>query len=203
MVLDGKPPKRKVVRPEHWAAFPGRPESIPIEDLVVSEAGAVANVFVRIEDPGVRAVPAPPAEPAQLTAHGLRFVPHVMGVRVGQRLRLRNGDPLLHSFHGDGVKNPPFNRCVRDEGSHEVVLAEAEDAIPVKSDICPWMRAWIFVMPHPWFAVTDSDGRFELKGLPPGRYRVEARHEKLGTLTQEVALGDAGAVELRFVFTMK
>jgi hypothetical protein len=77
---------------------------------------------------------------------------------------------------------------------------EPEIMVRVKCDIHGWMSAYVGVVPHPYFAVTAAGGRFELKNVPPGTYTVEAWHERLGTQTQDVTLGDKGSKELSFTF---
>ena len=61
--------------------------------------------------------------------------------------------------------------------------------IPVKCNVHPWMRAYIGVVAHPFFAVTGDDGTFTIKGLPPGTYTIEVWHEKFGTQEQQVTVG--------------
>jgi uncharacterized protein (DUF2141 family) len=65
-----------------------------------------------------------------------------------------------------------------------------EIMIPVGCDVHPWMRSYISVVSHPFFAVTKDDGTYEIKGLPPGDYEVEAFHEKLKTQTQKITVKD-------------
>ena len=60
-----------------------------------------------------------------------------------------------------------------------------EVMVPFKCDVHGWMNAYVGVLDHPYFAVTDKDGKFELKALPPGTYTIEAWHEKLGAQTAE------------------
>ena len=72
--------------------------------------------------------------------------------------------------------------------------------IPFKCDVHGWMNAYVGVLPHPFFAVTDASGAFSLKGLPPGTYTIEAWHEKLGTSSQTVTLGAKDAKAITFTF---
>ena len=75
---------------------------------------------------------------------------------------------------------------------------EKPEIVPFKCDVHPWMRAWVAVVPHPFFAVTSPDGRYEIRGLPAGTYTVEAWHEKLPAQTFTVTVGD-GATASRDV----
>ena len=72
--------------------------------------------------------------------------------------------------------------------------------VKVKCDVHGWMSSYLGVVPHPFFAVTGDDGSFELKGLPPGEYTVEAWHEVYGTKTAEVTVADRDAQEITFTF---
>ena len=83
---------------------------------------------------------------------------------------------------------------------HQHVFDHAEIGIPVRCSVHPWMEATIHVFDHPYFSVTDEDFGIDLGPLPPGRYTVSARHEILGTLTQEVTVGSNETAEIAFVF---
>jgi len=80
------------------------------------------------------------------------------------------------------------------------VFNTKEVMVPFKCDVHGWMNAYVVVMDNPYYAVTDKDGKFELKGLPPGTYTIEAWHEKLGTTTQSVTLAAKESKEVSFTF---
>jgi len=84
--------------------------------------------------------------------------------------------------------------------SLEESFAREEIAIPVKCNVHPWMRSYIAVFKHPFFAVTGKDGSFDLRNLPPGDYTVQAWHEKLGTMTQKITVAPGEAKSIDFVF---
>jgi len=79
-------------------------------------------------------------------------------------------------------------------------FARAENAIPVKCNVHPWMKSYIFVFKNPYYAVTTKDGKFELKGLPPGTYTIEAWQEKYGTQDQTVTVPAKGNATAAFTF---
>jgi hypothetical protein len=79
-------------------------------------------------------------------------------------------------------------------------FAREEVAIPVKCNVHPWMKGYIAVFKHPYFAVTDKNGGFELKDLPPGTYTITAWQEKLGTQSQKVTVGVGEAKTLDLTF---
>jgi uncharacterized protein (DUF2141 family) len=82
-------------------------------------------------------------------------------------------------------------------------FSRPEVSIPVKCNQHPWMRAYIHVVSHPFYAVTDDDGKFELKGLPPGKYEIEAVHEEYGGMTQTVEVAAKQAAPVDFTYQAK
>ena len=82
----------------------------------------------------------------------------------------------------------------------EETFGREEIAIPVKCNIHPWMHTYVAVFKHPFFAITEKDGTFDLSNLPPGTYTIEAWHEKLGTATQKITLGAGEIKTMEFVF---
>jgi plastocyanin len=176
-------------------------EAVRSEDLVVGAENALANVFVRVKWPGDAPLP-PPAEPAVFDQNGCMYHPHVVGVQVGQDFKIKNSDGLLHNVHTLSVQNPSFNRAMPaavKEVDHE--FDKEEFMFRVKCDVHPWMNAFVTVSPHPFFAVTGADGAYEIAGLPAGTYELEAWHEKLGTQTASVTVGDGETVTQAFTFT--
>jgi plastocyanin len=171
------------------------------EMLVLGEGQTLANVFVRVKGglPGGR-YPAP-AEAAVIDQHGCQYVPHVLGVMAGQKVRILNSDGLLHNVHALPKVNKEFNMAMPASRTEtEVSFDQEEVMFQVKCDVHPWMGAWIGVVTHPFFAVTGTDGLFRLEGLPAGSYEIEAWHERLGTQTLSVDAADGQGVELEVTF---
>jgi hypothetical protein len=83
---------------------------------------------------------------------------------------------------------------------NSVTFNVPEVLIPFKCDVHSWMHAYVGVVSHPYFAVSDKAGKFELRTIPPGTYEIEAVHEKLGRQTQTVTLGEKDAKEITFTF---
>jgi hypothetical protein len=176
----------------------------PLSENVVAVGGKLANVLVSVKEglPRDGSWP-PPAEDALLDQKGCLYTPHVLALRAGQTLRIRNSDPTTHNVNAKPSRsgNEGFNRMqAPGAGPVEVVFATPELAIPVGCDVHPWMGAWVHVLEHPFFAVSSSSGEFELGGLPAGRYRLEAQHETLGKQTFEVELGPTGGVQVVLTF---
>lgn len=142
-----------------------------------------------------------PAQPVTLDQRGCRYEPHVFAVRVGQPLDITNGDPTLHNVHAVPTVNQEFNLGQPIQGmkmSHTFTAPEV--GILFKCDVHGWMNAYGAVFDHPYFSVTDANGRFSLANLPPGTYEVQAWHEKLGTMTQTVTVGQKQTLDVTFTF---
>jgi plastocyanin len=170
-------------------------------ESVMVDNGALANVFVYIKDGLADYAFDAATETVELDQDGCAYVPHVVGVRVGQPLRVLNSDPTAHNVHAAATVNRQVNTGQPFKGmAYSHSFSEPEVMIPFKCDIHPWMLAWVGVVDHPYFAVSTNDGRFELKGVPPGTYTVEAWHEKFGTRTEKITLGEKEHRELIFTF---
>ena len=164
--------------------------------------GALQNVFVHIKDGlGNKFIFDTPTEPVKLDQKGCRYTPHVVGVRVTQPLEVSNSDETMHNVHGMPETNREFNKGQPVVGMKNTVAFTAPEVmIPFKCDVHSWMIAYVGVVPHPYFAVTDKAGAFELKTIPPGTYEIEAWHEKLGRQTQTVTLAEKDSKEITFTF---
>lgn len=172
------------------------------DHTLVSESGGLANVFVHVIDPPLSAGGGenPKALPVLvLDQHKCRYHPKVFGIRIGQTLEIRNGDPTLHTTHAFTFRG--FNVVTPRQGQRiQKTFTRAQVMVPIRCDVHPWMTAYAGVLPHPFFAVTDADGRFVLPtGLPDGDYVLEAWHEKLGRQRFEVKVaGGQSATEVVF-----
>ena len=159
------------------------------QDLVVNADGTLRNALVFIKD-GLPAgkYPLPKSQPT-LDQKGCMYHPRVLGVMVGEDFEIQNSDPTMHNVHPSPKENREWNRAQIQGGApfHDH-FSRKEIAVPVKCNVHPWMKAWIAVLAHPYFAVTGEDGSFEIQGLPPGDYTIEVWHEKLGTSDQKITL---------------
>ena len=174
----------------------------PDEKIVVGDGQALQNVFVYVKDGlGNYAFPLP-TEPVLLDQDKCRYTPHVLGVRVGQPLQIRNSDPLLHNVRSNGVINQAFNKSTPIEGmKFEHTFATKEVMVPFKCDVHGWMSAYVGVLDHPYFGTTTADGKVVLGNLPPGTYTIEAWHESLGTKTQQVTIGAKESKDVSFTYS--
>lgn len=170
------------------------------ENYVVTDGG-LDNVFVYVKDGLGNYFFDVPAEPVKLDQQGCRYVPHVLGVRVGQPIEISNSDETTHNVHSLPDANREFNFAQLVKGQKNVqTFTTAEVMVPFRCDLHGWMNAYVGVVGHPYFAVTADGGKFELKGLPPGTYTVEAWHEKAGTQTQQVTIGPTESKEIGFTY---
>ncbi len=120
------------------------------------------------------------------------YVPHVFGVMVGQSFTVKNSDQTMHNVNVKAKRNDPFNKGQAAGDSDTVVFKKREAKIPFSCDVHSWMSATAFCLDHPFFATSDATGKFEIKGLPAGKYTFKAWHEQFGESQFEVEVG-AGA----------
>ena len=167
----------------------------------VGSDGHLGNVFVYVKE-GLEGQSFPAATGAvTLSQQGCRYTPHVMGIQVGQTFEIVNSDPTLHNIHATPAANEEFNMGQPIQGMRfERTFDNVEVMVPFKCDVHGWMSAYIGVLDHPYFAVTATDGMFDISTLPPGDYVVEAWHEQLGTQTQNVTVATGQTAEVSFSF---
>jgi len=143
----------------------------------------------------------PPAEGVVLSQHHCAYAPHVLGVQVGQKLLIRNGDPVMHNVHSFSKRNAPINVGQGAAGAENVQVFERQEVmVAFKCDVHGWMGAHVGVVGHPFFAVSGADGAFTLPKLPPGEYVVAAWHEVYGSQEQTVTVGAGDQKALTFEF---
>ncbi len=172
------------------------------EALVLGEGQTLGNVFVHIKSGVAAGGHATPSEPVVLDQRGCKYVPHVVGVMVDQPFKILNSDGLLHNVHSLPKVNTGFNRAMpANVKEADYKFTKEEFMFKIKCDVHPWMGAYIAVMTHPYFAVTDADGTFTIDGLAPGTYEVEVWHEKLKTKSATVTISGDEAQTADFTFT--
>jgi plastocyanin len=171
------------------------------ETVVVNSNGTLKNVFVWIKSGLVPARWEPPSTPARLDQHGCIYEPHVQGIMEGQDLDIVNSDPVNHNVHAECEKNAAWNESQPPRAEHKFKKFDNEEVLfPVTCSVHPWMRAYIGVSPHPFFAVTGDDGAFTLKGVPPGTYTIEAVHEKYGRKEGKITVAPSGTANIEFTY---
>jgi plastocyanin len=175
------------------------PNGAKFETFVVDNGG-LENVFVYVTDTFDYYFPAPTA-PVKLDQKACHYSPHVLGVRTGQTLAVGNSDDTMHNVHALPTANAEWTRGQPLKNMvDERVFTAREVMVPFKCDVHNWMHAYVGVMDHPYFAVTHDGGKFELENLPAGTYTVAAWHEKLGTQTHSITIGEKESKEITFTF---
>jgi hypothetical protein len=185
--------------------------NLSTEDTVVKD-GKLANVFVYVKDgttaDGKKITDfsyATPSSAAKLDQKGCHYVPHVLGLQTNQKLTITNSDPTQHNIHPTPASNPEWNQTQPNGAAPiEKTFARAEVLIPVKCNQHPWMKSYIGVLKHPFFAVSGEDGAYTIQGLQPGTYTIAAWHEKGGAKgtekTMQVTVPASGAGKADFAF---
>jgi plastocyanin len=193
ITFDGKPP---VLRPIAMDAEPvcakkHAGHAVQPEMLVLGSGQTMGNVMVYVSKgvPAGKTYPAPKT-PVTVDQEGCMYLPHVMGIMVGQTYRILNTDGILHNIHTLPKINPSFNRgqpaTVKEMTT---MFPKAETAFQIKCDVHPWMQAYMAVFTHPFFSVTGTDGKYTIAGLDPGTYEITAWQERLGMQTAMVTVG--------------
>ncbi|MFN7987679.1 MAG: carboxypeptidase regulatory-like domain-containing protein [Thermoanaerobaculia bacterium] len=200
VTLAGVPPANETVTmttdPFCSAQHPGETE---LPAFAVGADGGLANVLLRVTS-GVTGTWAPPAEPRQLDQRGCAFSPRVLALMTGQPLDIVSSDATLHNVRAAAKENAAFNLGMPAPGTKYTRTFTKPEIVPFKCDVHPWMRAWVAVVPHPFFAVTGPNGLYEIRGLPAGTYTVEAWHERLPAQTFRVTIADREAKAHDVVF---
>jgi plastocyanin len=171
------------------------------EALIVNANGTLKNAFVWVKAGLPNAEWPAAAGSVTIDQKGCVYSPHVAGVRAGQDVEFLNSDTTNHNIHPMPRLNKEWNESQPPQGEKKIkTFDQPEVMIPIKCNVHPWMKVYIGVVNHPFFAVTGDDGSFELKGLPPGEYTVEAWHEKLGTQEMKVKVGAKESKSADFAF---
>jgi plastocyanin len=170
-----------------------------VRSTVEVKDGGLANTLVYVKNPPAGG--SGHTEEVTLDQQGCMYHPSMLAVRTGQPIKIKNSDDTLHNIHPRPTKNTEFNIGQPRKGMETTRTFDKEEIlIPVGCDVHPWMRSYIAVLSHPYFAVTKEDGSFEIKNLPAGEYEVEANHPKLKTTTSTVTVkaGDSAKLDLPF-----
>jgi hypothetical protein len=160
------------------------------EEVVVNGNGTLKNAFVWVKSGLPDKQWQVPSNAVTLDQKGCMYAPHIVAVMTGQNIDIKTSDATNHNIHPQPTVNQEWNES-QPPGSEDKMKSfpRQEVWIPVKCNIHPWMRSYIAVVGHPFFAVTGDDGTFTIKGLPPGTYTVEMVHEKYGKQEQQITVG--------------
>ena len=176
-------------------------ETLPNETYIADPSGGVKNVVVFLESITASS-PADPQKENIVENTGCRYVPRVLAMRRGERLRVKNNDPKLHIPHSYLNEKTVFMLSLPFRNTILDATQKIRDAgiLKLVCDTHAWMLGFIHVFDHPFFAVTDENGRFSIPNVPAGTYTLKAWHEDAGVLTQEITVSDAGDSRALFAF---
>jgi plastocyanin len=169
------------------------------EYVKASRDGSLANVFVKLQG-SFPATPVP-VDPVTIDQAGCIYVPRVIGVRTGQTIRIKNSDSLLHNVHGSSSRSNGFNFGQPKAGmTSEVRPKEEETMVHLQCEVHRWMTAYIGVVNHPYFAVSNEAGTFEITGVPAGTHTIRAWHERYGEVSQPVRVRSGATTTVEFTY---
>ena len=171
--------------------------TLPDHSLLVGSGGELKNVVVYLDVPGIR--PMPSSKVNVLDTDGCSFVPRVSAMALGEKLIVRNNDPKLHIVHSYLDKQTVFNIAVPFPGHQMEITHKIKNAgmLQVNCDTHAWMRGYVHVFDHPFFAVTDDRGSFTVPNVPAGVYTLKAWHEKAGVQSLELNVPDEGEIRIK------
>ena len=148
---------------------------------VVSSKGELANVVVVIKGVAGAKSTGDAAAPALMDQVGCIYTPTILAVQTGQKITVKNSDPVMHNVHTrpNVAGNDEMNKAQFAKGPDlTFAFSKPEDFLKFQCDVHSWMFSWVTVVDHPYFAVTDKDGNFTIKDVPPGKYKIGATHRK-------------------------
>ncbi|HUE77020.1 MAG TPA: carboxypeptidase regulatory-like domain-containing protein [Longimicrobiales bacterium] len=200
--FEGQPPEGDPIDMSEEPACAEKHSDQPrTRPVVVGSDGGLQNVFIHVTQ-GLPEGSWPAADEAvELDQDGCIYEPHVLAVRTGQTLTIRNSDGILHNINARPENQRGFNISQPAVMTTDRTFSQPEVMIPIQCDVHGWMEAYLGVVEHPYFAVTSEDGTFEIGNLPPGDYVIEAWHERYGTQTQNVTVAESGEATADFSYS--
>ena len=182
----------------------------PVQSLWLGTNQAVRDVIVYLAGSAPDGAGRGTNDAVILDQRNCEFVPRIQIARSGVPLILRNSDPVLHVVRIDSMSgtNGPwtllkvatpyagYEKTYRLANFREPTLLQASSGNGED-----WMAGYIAAMPHPWAALTDENGRFTLRNVPPGAHKIYAWHEVLGTLVKDVRANRERGATVDFQFT--
>jgi plastocyanin len=198
--LAGDAPKRPALEVFKHKEVCG--ESVPDDRLVVGPGGGVRYAVVTLT--GVKAGRKPERDQTLvLDNRGCRFEPHVLTAEVGQWLELRNSDPVLHNADARIGQETVFNVALPPGRQVRKPLARP-GLMAITCDVRhTWMSAFVDVADHPYHAVTDTYGAYEIRDVPAGTYTLRVWQEELGTREQAVTVKDGATATADVTFAAR
>lgn len=174
-------------------------EKVFMPFFVTGSDGALADVVVMLKGITGKSTGAS-TPPLVIDQKGCQYQPYVSAAQTGQKILIKNSDPILHNVHPTPVNTAGGNKednKAQFAGGADLTFSfpAAENFLRFKCDVHPWMFSYITVVDHPYFAVTGKDGTFTIKDVPPGKYTIVAMHRKAAAtgVEQEIEVKADGA----------
>ncbi len=155
-------------------------KSLPAEKYLISPDKKVKNAVVYITN--IKGGKAVPKVDTVVSNTKCAFVPHVSVGFVESNFTTKNEDPMFHNIHTYINGKTVYNIGLPNQGAVVSKPLRKTGIMEITCDAHPWMHAYVYIFDHPYAAVSNDKGEFEIKDIPPGVYNVEAWHEALGTL---------------------
>ena len=202
-ILLGPRPQERVIPMDPWCARK-HPGPVTTRFFVTGKDNGLADVLVVITA-GLQKQPWPiPQQPVTLRLRNCIYENHVVAVQSGQQLLVANLDNGLHNVHPiPSVKgNPESNFAMMPKApALKFNFSQPERFLRFKCDVHPWEFAYVNVIDHPFFAITDANGNFVIPDLPPGDYTLEAHHRKAGVVQKQITVQRHRNTTINFQFT--
>lgn len=143
--------------------------------VTVSGVRDVENVLVFVEKaPGEFP---PPKDPAAMDQQKMTFVPYMLPILKGTKVKFNNSDPVLHNIFWNKSEDGSYearNLGTWGKGANVDFTFDKEGAVVLLCNVHPEMEGHIVVLQNPYFTQVGKDGAYEIKGVPPGQYSVKA-----------------------------
>ena len=175
VVFQGTPPSPRKVIPTQDQQVCGGPRDDPRIALGPGNVVQGAIVFLKAVEKGKPFEK--PKSPPVIDNAKCRFEPEVQAVPVGSELVIANSDPILHNTHGflltDSRRGRTiFNQALPQKDEKVKTTLKLPGVVDVACDVHGWMQGWLFVADNPYYAITDKNGAFAIKDIPPGKYTL-------------------------------
>ena len=179
-------------------------KEVSSEQVIINENNTLRYVFVYVKKGLEGKKFDTPKEKKTIDQRGCMYSPHIFGMMVNQPLEIMNSDPTLHNIHALPKSSPQFNIAQPKQGMKTTKsFSKPEVMVKIKCDVHSWMASYVGILEHPFYAVSDDKGNFEIKNLPAGDYEIEAWHEKYGSNSMKVSVGAADSKTADFAFEGK
>lgn len=196
VTLKGTPPPEKII---DITAECGSAHKGPMKTrfYAVNGKGQLADVVVALKGVPAKSSGAS-AKPFLVNQIGCEYVPYVFAVQTGQKVEVKNSDPIMHNVHflPSGDPSKEANKAQPAKSANlEFTYGKPEHFAKFKCDVHGWMYTYMSVFDHPYFSVTDNNGAYKIANVPPGKYTVEFYHRKAAPadkpMTKEIEVKDS------------